>query len=84
MEISILSVVVLVLVIWYFGRSINSIVKHSGEMADDEFKVFRREQQLRLHKTRVAQTKAVKDIAKDEVLSDEDFDKIFRVDTDAK
>jgi len=79
MEVGIVTIVLVVLVIWYFGSSINAIVSGSGEMAADEFAVFRRDQKIRLHKSRIHQTKTLDDIKDTLVYSDDEFDKIFDV-----
>jgi len=79
MELGFVTIALIVLVVWYFGSSINAIVKGSGEMASDEFQVFRRDQRIRLHKTRIAQTKTLSDIKDESALSDEEFDKILDV-----
>ena len=79
MEIGIVTIVLVILVVWYFGSSINAVVSGSGEMAADEFSVFRRDQKIRLHKSRIAQTKTLDDIKDQNIYSDDDFDKIFDV-----
>jgi len=79
MEIGILTIVITVVVVWYFGSSINSIVKGSGEMASDEFTVFKRDQKIRHHKTRISQTEQLDKIKDANVYSDSDFADIFNV-----
>ena len=79
MEFGILTVVLAVVITWYFGSSINAIVKGSGEMASDEFSVFKRDQKIRHHKTRITQTEQLDKIKDSNVYSDTDFDDIFNV-----
>jgi len=79
MEMTALMILGAVLVIWYFGATINSVVKGTGEMASEEFKVIKREQKIRLHKERANQTDKIKELSKLDVMSDEDFDEFFAV-----
>jgi len=41
--------------------------------------MFRRDQKIRLHKSRINQTKTLDDVKDAQVYSDDDFDKIFEV-----
>ena len=50
MEDSVLIIVTVVVVVWYFGSVINSIIAKSGKMATREYEVFEREQAFRLAK----------------------------------
>jgi len=55
MELSLVSIVVIVLVVWYFGSTLNKlvtkadhIIDNSSEMMTDEFNLLRKEQQVRI------------------------------------
>lgn len=76
---SILVIVVLLIVVWYFGKPLNAVVAGSAEMASDEFSVLRREQRIRLHKERIKQTAKVKELANEEVMNDHEFNDFFNV-----
>ena len=84
MEFTLVTVVVALLIVWYFGKPLNAVVAGTGEMASDEFAVMRREQKIRLHKERIKQTSKVKDLADQEVLNDQEFDDFFNVMTNHK
>lgn len=72
-------ILVIGIIIWYGGSSINAILQASAGMAEKEFKRFSLEQDIRLHKIRANQTKKVKGLADLEVLSDKEFEEFFRV-----
>lgn len=72
-------IVVIGLVVWYLGAQINAMVQGTAEMAEGEFKSFKREQSIRLHKTRAAQTAKVKTLSELEAMSDKEFDDFFKV-----
>ena len=86
MESLIATVVIAVIVIWYLGSTINKlivkadvIIDGSGEMATDEFASFRKDQKIRLHKTRVKQSKTLDSMADETCYSDQEFTDIFNV-----
>ena len=78
MDITLIAIVVII-VIWYFGKAINSVVEGSGDIVSDEFVNARREQRIRLHKERAKQTQKVKKLEDVEIYSDKQFDKLFKV-----
>ena len=84
MEFTLVTVVVALLIVWYFGKPLNAVVAGTGEMASDEFAVMRREQKIRLHKERIKQTSKVKDLADQEVFNDQEFNDFFNVMTNHK
>lgn len=84
MEFTLVTVVIALLIVWYFGKPLNAVVAGTGEMASDEFAVMRREQKIRLHKERIKQTSKVKDLAEQEVLNDQEFNDFFNVMTNHK
>lgn len=84
MEFTLVTVVIALLIVWYFGKPLNAVVAGTGEMASDEFAVMRREQKIRLHKERIKQTSKVKDLADQEVLNDQEFNDFFNVMTNHK
>ena len=79
METTIVTVVIVLLVIWYFGKPLNAIIANTGEMASDEFSVMRIDQQTRLYKERIKQTAKIKDLADQEAMSDQEFKDFFAV-----
>lgn len=84
MEFTLVTVVIALLIVWYFGKPLNAVVAGTGEMASDEFAVMRREQKIRLHKERIKQTGKIKDLADQEVFNDQKFNDFFNVMTDHK
>ena len=76
---TILTIAIVFILVWYFGKPLNAMIAHSGEMASDEFAVLRRDQRTRLHKERIKQTAKVKELADQEVMNDQEFDEFFRV-----
>ena len=52
MEGSVLIIVLVLVVVWYFGGAINAIVAKSGKMAEREYGVFEREQAFRVVKSK--------------------------------
>ena len=50
MEGLLVTVIIVVVVVWYFGSAINSIISKSGKMAEREYEVFERDQSFRLMK----------------------------------
>lgn len=79
MEASVATIIIVLVVIWYLGNSINSILSGSGELAANEFGNFKREQAIRLHKERIKQAKAVNKFDGQPVYSDAEFEAIFAV-----
>jgi hypothetical protein len=71
--------VIIGLVVWYLGSSINSMIQRAAELASQEFAVFERDQKIRHHKVRANQTKKVKGLADLEVMSDKDFEEFFNI-----
>ena len=77
MEIGITAIIIIVLVVWYLGSSINSIVSKSGVMAEDEFTEFRRSQKERIMKSTSERKKRIADLATEGEISDDDMDKLL-------
>lgn len=57
MELGVFSIIFIMLIIWYFGSTINKVVAkidhvidNSADMAGDEFDILRAEQRLRISK----------------------------------
>ena len=84
MEFTLVTVVIALLIVWYFGKPLNAVVAGTGEMASDEFAVMRREQKIRLHKERIKQTSKVKELEDQEVFNDQEFNDFFNVMTNHK
>ena len=72
-------VVVIGLVVWYLGAQINAMIQGTADMAEQEFKSFKREQSIRLHKVRANQTAKAKKLSDLEVMSDKEFEEFFNV-----
>ena len=71
-----------IIVIWKF----RNVLTDSADMAEDEFVVVKRGQQIRLQKERVKQTKQMTDIMSQPAMSDKEFNEFFtsmRVGVDA-
>ena len=74
---SLFGIITVLLVVWYFGKSINSVTKGANEMASDEFKVFRFEQKIRLKKQMADISKRAEDSISDKIMSADELDKIL-------
>ncbi len=79
MEMTVATVIIVVMVVWYFGSSINSITSGASDMASREFATYGNDQRVRLHKRRISQTKELDDIKDQNVYSDDEFEAIFDV-----
>ena len=80
MEMSIISIVAIVLVVWYLGSSINAIISKAGVMAEDEFTQFRRAQKYRISKDNVELKHKVKAMSAEEAMTDDELDKALGLD----
>lgn len=74
------TIVIILVVIWYLGSSINAVLNGAGQLAEKEFGNFTREQDIRIHKARIKQHKAVAKFSNDKVYSDSEWDQIFNPD----
>ena len=81
-------VLVIVLVIWYFGATINKvanatdhIVSGAVDMGSDEFGSLKRDQKIRIYKERIRQSKEAVDLSNKAkvILNDNDFDKLLNL-----
>jgi hypothetical protein len=72
-------IVLIAVVVWYLGSSINAMIQKSAELASQEFAVFERDQKIRHHKIRANQTKKVKSLADLDVMSDKEFEEFFNI-----
>jgi len=79
MELSVLSIVGIVLVVWYFGGVLNKLATRSESMADRAFVNFERDRRLKEFEGRIKATKKVKELAQKEAYSDQQFNDIFDV-----
>ena len=77
MELSIGTIVIIVLVVWYLGSAINNILAASGEVAEKEFRVFKQQQDIRLRKNQIKLHKTVEKIKDEPIYTDEEWDKLF-------
>jgi predicted metalloprotease len=71
------TIVVMVLVVWYLGKSINAIIGGAGAMAEDEFIQFRREQKLRIKKDNQSIKHRAAALNTQDDMSDEELDKLL-------
>ena len=62
-----------VVLIWKF----RNVLTDSADMAEDEFVVIKRGQQIRLQKERVKQTKQLVDVMEQPAMSDKEFNAFF-------
>ena len=71
------TIMMILVVIWYLGSSINAVLASSGEVAEKEFKSFKQQQDIRLLKNRVKLHKQVDKLKDSKVYSDTEWDAIF-------
>ena len=69
------TIVVVLVVVWYLGSSINAIIGKAGLMAEDEFTQFRRAQKFRIKKDNQDLKAKVSTMAKEDAMTDEELDK---------
>jgi mRNA deadenylase 3'-5' endonuclease subunit Ccr4 len=62
-----------IIIIWKF----RNVLTDSADMAEDEFVVVKRGQQIRLQKERIKQTKQLVDVMDQPVMSDKEFNEFF-------
>ncbi len=77
MEMSIATIIIVLVVIWYLGTSINAILAGSGDLASKEFTQFKRAQDIRIHKSRIKEHKQIEKFKDQPVYSDQEWAKIF-------
>lgn len=70
-------VVIALIVVWYVGSAINSILGGAGELVEKEFHSFSQEQDIRLRKNRIKRAKQIDKLVDEKTYTDEEFDKIF-------
>ena len=68
------TIVVVLVVVWYLGSSINAIISKAGVMAEDEFTQFRRAQKFRISKDNQDLKVKVKTMSKEQVMTDAELD----------
>ena len=68
------TIVVVLVVVWYLGSSINAIISKAGVMAEDEFTQFRRAQKFRISKDNQDLKVKVKTMSKEQVMPDAELD----------
>lgn len=69
----------IILVVWYLGSSINSIIGKAGIMAEDEFGQFRRAQKYRIKKDNESLKAKVRALDGDKLMTDEELDKLLGI-----
>ena len=74
------TIVIVILVVWYLGSTINNILAASGEIAEKEFGVFKKQQDMRLRKQSIKLHKQVDKIKDSPVYTDEEWDALFNPD----
>ncbi len=80
MELSIATIIIVIVVVWYLGTSINAILAGSGDLASKEFTQFKRAQDIRIHKQRIKEYKTVDKFKDQPVYTDKQWDTIFAKD----
>ena len=53
---------ILVIIVWYIGEYVNSILESAAKLASKEFKVYEVDQEIRLARERQAQMKKVESV----------------------
>lgn len=76
------SIVIVVLVVWYLGSTINNVLAASGEIAEKEFGVFKKAQDMRLRKQSIKLHKQVEKIKDQPVYTDSEWDALFNPERD--
>ncbi len=76
------TIVIVLVVIWYLGSSINAILAGSGDLASKEFTQFKRQQDIRIHKSRIKEHKQIEKFKDQPTYTDAEWDKIFAKDED--
>ena len=76
------SIVIIVLVVWYLGSTINNVLAASGEIAEREFNGFKQEQDMRLRKQAIKRHKQVEKIKDQAVYTDVQWDALFHPERD--
>jgi predicted metalloprotease len=71
------TIIIVLVVMWYLGSSINAVLAGSGEIAEKEFNQFKKQQDVRLFKGKVKMYKQVQKLTGEKTYSDEEWDKIF-------
>ena len=76
-EFGIATIVIVLVIVWYLGSSINAVLAGSGKVCEKEFKGFEQQQDIRLLKNRVKLHKQVEKLKDAKVYSDAEWSKIF-------
>ncbi len=71
------TIAIIILIVWYGGSAINSILAGSGEVASKEFESFKQQQDIRLFKNKIKLHKQVEKIKDSTIYSDDEWNKIF-------
>jgi len=81
MEGSVLIIVLVLVVVWYFGGAINAIVAKSGKMAEREYSIFEREQAFRTTKSKEELKHKVEKFSKESKseMTDEEMDSFLGI-----
>ena len=77
MELSILTITIAILVVWYLGSSINAIIGKSGKLAEREFNEFELSQAERIKKSNIERSKRVQALVTEDTLSTADLRKLL-------
>ena len=74
---SIGSLSLIILVVWYLGSSINAIISKAGVMAEDEFTQFRRAQKYRIKKDNETLKAKTKSLHTNQIMTDDELDALL-------
>ena len=78
MEFGMGTIILVLVLVWYLGSTINNVLGGAGDLASKEFKGFSQEQDLRLRKQQIKRHKAVEKIKDDPVYTDTEWDVLFQ------
>ena len=76
-ELSLGTIVIVLVVIWYLGKSINSILERVGTSADRRFASYEKDERVTLYKKEQKRRKELEKISSDPIYTDEEFDAIM-------
>ena len=80
MELSILTIVIATLTVWYLGSSINAIIGKTGKLAEREFEEFELSQAERIKKANIERSIRVQALVTEGTLDKEALRKLLDLD----
>ena len=82
-ELSLGIIVIVLVVVWYLGKSINAILEGAGAVASEEFATFQDDQKARLAKIRKKQAATIKKYELDKAPTSKEIRAMLGEDVDA-